>query len=348
MNGRVSIRTFIFLTVVAAVAGAALAIRFPHDPYVRYQAFDDTIFHKLKWVYERLAFDEKPIDVLVVGASRSGRGINTAELEKALAARGIEVGIANVSVPAAGFDERLTIIREALTHHENVKLIIWGVVEAFPRDGHQIFANLAQPGEVFSSPFIVNRNLPGNLARLPYRQMEYWLATMLPEAFGYQLEFDEDNYLGSDPDHRLFNNPDWDPAAEREKVGTQEHADALAAESKWRRRSITPPILPESLMDVEFGASRSYVRELMQLSHDMGFDVAFLFLPFYDGYDAPLEEAWLVRYGPVWKANFLMDDPRNYVDAGHASVIGAPKLISWLSELITPYFSGQSNESATN
>ena len=72
---------------------------------------------------------------------------------RALAERGMEdIGIANVSIPASGFDWRLTVIREALRHHPEVKLVIWELVERFPRDGHQAFAELGTAGEVLRSP----------------------------------------------------------------------------------------------------------------------------------------------------------------------------------------------------
>ena len=52
-------------------------------------------------------------------------------------------------------------IRLALEHHPEIRLIVLGVVEALPRDGHQAFGDLATPAEVLSAPWIVNRTLPG-------------------------------------------------------------------------------------------------------------------------------------------------------------------------------------------
>lgn len=109
---RLSLGGFLGLTGVVFVAAYLVTMLLPHDPYIRYQSFKDTIFDRLGWVYERLVFDPTPIDVLVVGSSRSARGANATLLEEALAARGRDLHVANISEPAAGMDIRLTKIRD--------------------------------------------------------------------------------------------------------------------------------------------------------------------------------------------------------------------------------------------
>lgn len=331
-----------FLTGMVLVFSAAMAgaIALPHDPYIRYQSFNDTIFDRLSWVYDRLAHDDTPIDVLFVGSSRTARGADAAGLQVALAAAGAgEVHVANISMPAAGLDVRLTNIRTALQHHPEIRLIVLGVVEALPRDGHQAFGDLGTARDILTAPWIVNRTLPGNLARLPYRQMELAIASYLPEAFGYRTEFDPAVYPGPTPDHRDFNRPGWETGSvpdrpETEPTVDEARAARLARESRRYRRAITPPILPESLAWIEFGVSRHYVREIADLAAAHDAQVAFLFLPFFQGYERPIDSAWLAGFGPVWRATHIMDDPRNYADAGHASRRGTELITPWLADRI--------------
>lgn len=87
-------------------------------------------------------------------------------------------------------------------------------------------------------------------------------------------------------------------------------------------------------MALEFGVSRSYVRDLAKLGEEHGFDTAFLFLPFYDGYGDALEADWVQQYGDYWAARFLATDPENYVDAAHGSSLGISRLTPWLAERI--------------
>lgn len=325
-----------YLGAVAAVFVAlyAATMLLPHDPYIRYQSFKGTIFDRLSWVYERLAFDPTPIDVLVVGSSRTARGANMADLEAALAARGITARVANVSIPASGFDWRLSVIREALKHHPEIRLVIWELVEVFPREGHQAFGDLATPGEILSAPWLVNQTLPENLAALPYRQMELALASQMPDLFGYRQGFDPAAYAGSTPEHRRFSDPDWTPASDGAVLARPGHAADVAAESALRRREITWPVLPQALAGIEFGVSRHYVDELAALSRTDGFALAFLFLPFYDGYPDALEADWVRRRGAYWNADFLLSDPANYIDAAHTSQVGIDRITPWLADRI--------------
>lgn len=330
-------RNWRFLGVVAAVFVAlyALSAALPHDPYIRYQSFDDTIFDRLGWVYDRLHHDDTPIDVLFIGSSRTARGANAAAIEAALADMGRPgLHVANISLPASGLDIRLTKLRDALRAHPEIRLVVLGVVEALPRDGHQAFGDLATAGEVLGAPWIVNRTLPGNLARLPYRQMELALASRLPGAFGYRTAFDPAAYIGPTPDHRRFNRPGWVDMADGPPDTSAAHAEAMARESRMRRRQITPPILPAALSDIEFGVSRTYVRRIARLLEAEGVALAFSFLPFYEGYPEPVDRAWLERFGPVWTAEFLRGDPVNYADAGHASGQGIGRLAPWFARWI--------------
>jgi hypothetical protein len=326
-----------FLGTVAAVfAGCcAFAVALPHDPYIRYQSFEGTIFDRLGWVYDRLHHDPTPIDVLFIGSSRTARGADAAAIEAALADLGRPgLHVANISLPAAGLDIRLTTLREALRAHPEIRLVVLGMVEALPRDGHQAFGDLATAGEVLGAPWIVNRRLPGHLAGLPYRQMELALASRVPAAFGHRAAFDPAAYIGPTPDHRRFNIAGWGAFTDTPPDTSAEHAEAMARESRMRRRQITPPVLPAALSDIEFGVSRTYLRRIARLLEAEGIDLAFSFLPFYGGYAEPLDAGWLAGVAPVWSADFLMDDPVNYTDAAHASGQGIDLLAPWFARQI--------------
>jgi hypothetical protein len=336
-----SARAFLGIVGVVFLTCFALTLALPHDTAIRYRSFQDTIFDRLGWIYDRIANDPTPIDVLVIGPSREARGVNADYVQQALAARGVEASIANLSIPAAGVDWQISVLRETLKHHPEVKLVIWGVVEALPRDGHQAFADLATPGEILSSPWLINRNLPGDIAQLPYRQMELALATELPDAFELSRDFDPAAYPGPRPDHRLFSAPDFDPETDRAQNSTPEHAEALVRESRNRHREITPPVLPGPLQRFEFGVSRHYIRELGKLARAHDFEVAFLFLPFFDGYPDAIEADWLAERGAYWGAGFLRDDPDNFGDAAHLSQTGMEALTPWLADRIAEELKGK-------
>ena len=321
-----------FLTIAAAVAAAAFIgmSLLPHDPYIRYQTMQGTIFERATWMYERLHFDPAPADIVLVGSSRTARGIDPGALEAALAAKDLPLKVVNLSLAASGYDLQLTLAREALATRE-VKLLVVSLVEQFPRDGHQAFADLGRPSEIVAAPWLVNRNFVHNLARLPIRQLQLALKSWGPEAFGLRPDFDPEAYRLAAFDPRFA------PLSEAVPKKTEEEIAALEAESDFRHRDLTLPVLPESLSWVEFGMTQSYIKQLAALAEAEGAELVFLYLPFYKGYERPFEQPWLERFGPVLAADFLMSDPDNYGgDVAHASRQGTALLTAWLAGELAP------------
>ena len=315
------------LGTVLVLTGAVLAL--PHDPYIRYQSLNDTIYNRAQWIYERIHHDPEPIDVVFIGSSRTGAAVQPELLEAALAERGLDLGVANFSLASSGMDIRDTLLRETF-RAKSPKLVVIPVVEAFPRDGHDAWGEIATAGEVLTAPVIVNRNLPGNLLRLPVRQLSLATASLVPEAWGREAGADPEGYAARSAKHWAVS---YDDPAE---FATHEHLATLEEQAKRRYRSIRPPILPERFSWVEFGVSQSYIRDMVALARENGAEVAFLFLPFYTGYEGPVEEAWLSEYGPLWKANFTREDPTNYRDSGHLNGTERVReaITAWLADRI--------------
>lgn len=316
-----------------------LTVLLPHDPYIRWQSLQGTIFERAKYQYERLNFDETRADVVFIGSSRTAAGIEPALIEELLRERGADLRVVDLSLPASGMDIRLAQAREALQAKPETRLLIISVVEALPRDGHQAFGDLATADEVLNSPLLVNRSLPSHLARLPMRQMKLALASRIPDAFGYQAAFDPRAYPGSIYDH--LGGTLEGPGAQ---YFTAEHSAALLAESNRRKREITLPILPESLAFLEFGVSRSSIEEILDLAADNRTQVVFMFLPFYQGYEEPVDAAWLRERGPLWTAGWMREVPHFYKDAAHASPVVRRELNAWAADRIVDALTAPSTQ----
>ena len=322
-----------------SVAAAVAAVGFvgmsllPHDPYIRYQVMQGTIFERATWMYERLHFDPTPVDIVLVGSSRTARGIDPGALAAALAAQGQSLNVVNLSLAASGYDLQYALAHEAL-ETKAVKLLVVSLVEQFPRDGHQAFADLGRSSEIVGSPWLINRNFVHNLARLPIRQLQLALKSWLPEAFGLRRDFDPEAYRLATFDPRFA------PLTEPVPPKTEEEIAALEAESKFHHRDLTLPVLPDSLSFVEFGMTQTYIKQLAALAKAEGAELVFLYLPFYKGYERPFEQEWLEQYGPILSADFLMDDPANYNDVAHASRKGTALLTAWLADALIPVLEG--------
>ena len=316
---------FMLVVLLTFAALCVLAVAAPQSDYIRWQNLQGTIFSRASWIYERLHFDPAPVDVVFLGSSRVGAAVLPTQLEPALRARGVNLRVANFSLPSSGFDIRETILNQVFAD-KAPKLIVYSVVEAFPRDGHDAFGDLGSVGEVLSSPWIVNRNLPGNLARLPVRQLQLALASAAPDAYGMVGTFDAAAYPGSTIDPRQLMGFDEDVA----KLDTAEHLETLTRQAAKRRREITPPLLPASLSWIEFGISQTYVMRMLDAAEAHGAKVSFLFLPFFTGPEQPLERDWLEARAPLWRATFMREDPRSYTDSAHIS--SAPEIKSAMTE----------------
>lgn len=298
----------------------------PHDPYIRWQSLNGTMFERAAHQYERLHFDPAPVDVIFIGSSRTARAINPRAIRQAFAKEGAPINVVDLSLPSSGMDIRVSQARAALKAHPETKLLVVSVVEALPRDGHQTFADLASARDIFSSPLVINRNLPKNLAKLPMRQLKLSAATLLPGAFGYRSEFDHRTYAGA---HFDWDGESTKPADFDFESGA--HARALAEESDFRKGQITAPILPANLSWVEFGVSRSSIEEIETMAKANGTKLAFLFLPFYQGREEPMEKAWLEEKGPLWIADWMRLEPSYYIDAAHASPQVEPIFADWIA-----------------
>lgn len=307
----------------------AAAIALPHDPYIRWQSLNDTIFWRMGYFYERLHFDRAPVDVVVIGSSRSQFGIDASLVEDALRARGRDLRVLNMSVVASGMDFRVAQAREVFRARPNLRLLIVPVVEALPRDGHQAFGAVASLDDIVRSPLLINRNLPATWASLPMRQMTLFAATQAPEVFGYKGSFDSARYRGT-----VFGrkgSPNGPAPTPEHPLGTAAHRADLDSETVMRSREVTLPILPPALADVEFGLSRESVRQISELAQRHGTRLVFLFQPYYKGLRQPAELYWLRRYGPVWSYLAHMDDPDYFRDAGHPSEKALPELNYWFA-----------------
>jgi hypothetical protein len=326
MTGIVSIRLYsaVFAGLMLTLAVAATLL--PHDPYIRIQAFNGTLFAGAKPNYERLHFVPRPVDVAFLGSSRTIAGVDSSVLEQLLAARGMNLNVVNLALPASGMDLQLAQAREVLEAHPETRVLVVSVVERLPRDGHQAFGDYATASEVVSAPLLGNRHYPENLLKLPMRQIRLFFATRLPDAFGYSREFTGGNGQ-VDPSG-------WQPVRPAHPYDSPEHAAALRAETKMRNAEMRPPILPSELAALEFGVARSSIDRIVALARANGTQVAFLFLPFYEGWDAPEEVEWLEQRGPVWAIGEIRQTPRYYNDAAHPSEAAVPLINTILADRV--------------
>ena len=314
------------LAILAMALGlAALTLFIPTDPYLRWQLLGGTIHERSRWIYERIHYDSTPIDVVVIGSSRTGAGIIAPRL-----AEETGLNVVNFSLPEAGRNINYAIIDELLKTKQP-RLIVLGVTEKPSRTGHSTWRYLAPTDKVLDPGYAGNIMYVPDLGFQPWRQLKLFAAGLSPETFGMRRQFDRADYAG----------PILDTATNiRLPGGVIRRTDLPASQAELERgvkkleAGTTPPLLPERYADIEFGDERHNIRRIAALAQARGIKVAFLAIPYYTGPAAVQEDALYRQYGPVWNASFLSDQAALYSDYAHLDRAGAEQLTDWTANHI--------------
>jgi hypothetical protein len=316
-----------FFAILGIALATAVAVCFlPENPYQRWQLLDGTIEGGARWIYERVHFDPRPIDVAIVGPSRTARGVDASRLEAALKAQGVAAHVVNFALPEGGRNLN-DVITEEMLSAKTPKLLIVGVIEKPSRVGHPAYKYVA-PREILANPgYPSNLKYLPDVAYMPYRQMKLFAAHLAPGAAGLSATFDPAKY-----------NPDpKGPVRFTLKTGAVRAAgeaappEELLAGVRDLERGTRPPMLPRRWADWEFGDDRYYTRRLVAAAQKKGVKIAFLFLPYYTGPTTVQEQPLYRRYGPVWNAGFLAPRAELYSDYAHLTTGGADILTDWLA-----------------
>ena len=111
----------------------------------------------MRWIYERIHFDPKPIDVAIVGPSRAQLGFSATAVEDQLAQHGRRANVVNFALPGAGRDIQWAIVDE-LFKGKSPKVVVLEVEERPYPFGHFFFKYVA-PAEAIvfpPTPFLHN------------------------------------------------------------------------------------------------------------------------------------------------------------------------------------------------
>ena len=315
------------LATLVALAGLALL---PQDRYQRFAeaATESKHYLRIKWIYERIHFDETPIDVAFIGTSHTQSAIDSRIVEAGLRAHGQDVHVVNFAVPHLGRDLHWLIARELLESRPVRELVV-EVQDFEPRAPHPAFQRLGSVGDLLTSPVVVNTGFFENLVRLPRRQLDLFLPAMAGKA---PFVFSRQDYEG----------PHWDDTEklhgfDQLRTGTHpvayldEQADLLRASLREKEQLARRWRLPGGCSVLKH-YNRFYLDGLLNLARERGVHVTFLYLPFFRGPEQPLEAAWYAPFGPTLKPQAVLDDATSWLNVDHLNVVGARRTSQWLGE----------------
>lgn len=318
--------------VVLSFLGLSFAtLLLPHDPYVRYQQLSPTLHFRTVWSYERLAFDDTPIDIAIIGNSRLQSGIAAPVLQQRLRERiGQDVHVANLSMPQEGRNAHYVMAQQLFKHHPEVKLVLLSAIEAMPRESHPAFRNIAEAPTVVTAPILINKTYLDDLAFVPFRQISLTVQSLFPSAFGIR-KFRQQDYFGTNFDTtRSF----VSPTAGFVDMNRTNTVQDLRPAARARVQSITPQILPDALAPAEFAIERRYTAAIANLAMANGSAIGFVYLPIFENVAPLAQEQYYSALGPVLTADCVADQAAMYSDYGHLNTSGAHRLSRMMGDAL--------------
>ena len=321
--------------LAGAVAVAALAgsLAIPHDPYIRWQDMRSEAWARLGWIYERIHFDETPIDIAFIGTSHTMNGVDGAAVRAAMAAAGGACRhVANFAFPSYGRNMHWLIARELLEHRK-VGTLVLEVFENESRKAHPFFSTVAEVSDVLQAPLLINLNYFSDIAQLPARQVMLGLKTLMPERFGLHRRFDPAHYDGEDVDNtRQVQVGGVALTPPRDRVLPPERLERAAERARAAKNG---NMLGSHLQALEYRYPRHYLDRILALAAERGVAVKFLYLPSYAYVGSqPRDPSLYAGHGEMLSTGTLLADTGLWYDPDHLNAQGAALLSTQLGKLL--------------
>jgi hypothetical protein len=329
-------RAWLYLALLAIcfMSYCVISYLLPHDRYVRYQQLRDSDLFRSRWVYERIHYDKTPIDVAIIGSSRLETSVSAPILEKELSEKlGRPIHVANLAIPQEGRNLHYLVAKELLQNHPETRIILLSVVENADLS-HPAFRYLADPADILRAPFFINHYYFLDAAFLPYRQMSYFVQTLIPAWFGVSPTFRKD-YMGTGfdttysfylPSGKLVDRYHVMPQGDLEAFSKQRISEF---QIPWRQ--------PSYWHELNNPLENDYAKWLVRVAREHCVETIFVRLPFYKSPPHMYDEAFYRGLGPLLDAEHLNGDPQTFEDGGHFNRSGTDLVSTWLTGIIDPY-----------
>ncbi|HLZ83798.1 MAG TPA: hypothetical protein VKQ54_09545, partial [Caulobacteraceae bacterium] len=271
------------LRAVAAIFGFALlaavaASLLPNDAYQRFQLLDGTIYQSLRWDYERIHFDSRPVDVAIVGPSTSVLGLSAPRLEQDLQARGKPAAVANFSIIADGRNVQWAIVHE-LFQAKKPKVIVIAIDRDSHPWGHEAFKYVAPASAVAFPPDPLLHNVLYDIVYLPFRQLEVFAAGLSPRDFGMTGAFDPVRYARTPIDLSVSHRMEDGKWIEMDRRIPRE---TLLADHRRHVEHLKRTLVPRALSRIVEADNEVYIREIAREAAMRGTRLVFVYIPIFN------------------------------------------------------------------
>lgn len=319
-----------------AVLGAIAAATLPDHPYQRWQLVEDTLYANATWSYERLHFDPRPVDVAILGASRTLMGLSAPRIAATLSAAGTPLAVANLSVIEDGRNLQWAIADE-LFRTKRPRVVVVMINETVHRWGHPGFRYVAPAAAVAAPPDPLLHNSPTDLIFLPYRQPMLFAAAAAPGLVGLRDRFDPVRYAAKTSDYSVSHTLADGKHIDMDRVVSADELRAEAAAfARIRHRSSLPSWLA-ARTDVDDAV---YTDAIARLAKANGARLVFVFLPEFGQPTTIASRARYARLGRIADFGDLATNPALFQSFAHLNHRGALIASDRLAATVTQVLGG--------
>jgi hypothetical protein len=257
---------------------------------------------------------DRPADVVFIGASRTMRAVDDSLLQHFYDSTGADLKILNAGFCRFGRDMFTLIAEDALNTQTGMKTLVFEVNEREGSGNHPIYWTLANTNDLLYPESFVNQSYfsniyYGTLMRFDYLRGE-WLSA-------------NDSAV---PSGKYFGCLHTDVIADEKDMD-----DALAHCAQGKHCS--PPNAWENF---QLGYNKAWIERLSQSCKAKNVELVFLYLPQYGCSNCPPRElTFYVQFGRVLiPPSEILDNRNNWSDHDHMNNSGSAAMSKWLFETL--------------
>jgi hypothetical protein len=282
---------------------------------------------KVLWIYERIHFDPKPIDIAILGSSHAQLGLSAVAIEDRLAQDGKRVNVANFAIGASGRNIQWAIVDE-LYKSKAPKALILEVDDPPYPVGHFAFKYLAPADSIVFPPTPLLHNYLYDLAYLPARKAQLFGAELFPNLFGLTKQFDSALYARKRTDFST------DFPDEFGKTVDMMHPVPRARLLAEPHKPVPGTFAVRALNRISGGEDHLYIQKIAEEARAHGTQLMFIYIPIFKGPATISDHAFLEQYGPVLNLGDLAQRDELFENWSHLNHAGAMTASARLADAI--------------
>jgi hypothetical protein len=311
---------------VALVLNAAVCF-LPENAYQRWKLLDSDLNGRMRWIYERIHYDPRPIDVVILGSSRVQVGLSAATIEQQLAEHGKYANVVNFSIFNVGRNLQWVILNE-IYKAKSPRVIVLEVDEPPYPYGHELFRKVASADAIVSAPKQAFHQYFDDLVYLPARNLKLFGANLFPDLFGLSKQFDPEHYAQNQTEFStnfILEGKMVDMGQTVPRGILLEQISQQASRLAW---------MASEYARLNGGEDPVYIRKIADEAKAHGAQLIFVYMPTFNGPGTVRNLDFLKQYGPVISNGDLASQDELFENWSHLNHAGAVITTARLADAI--------------